>query len=292
MEIFGSNAYMAWVRLLRFLFEKGSRADPRGRRCVEKIAVTVRVNNPLENVIINPHRNLNYRFMIAEWLWIMTGDKGLWPLARVNSQLTQFSDDGVILAGAYGPRWRWQWNYLKEKLQSDEHSRQGVISLWTPAPQPSKDIPCTISLQFLIRERCLHTIVTMRSSDVWLGFPYDIFCFTQMANWIASQLRVSLGEFVMNIGSSHLYAEHYLLAARVLDTEDEGGVLRSPRIYSPIPSRLILYQNPREYFLYHQSEAAEGVPTPWHRYYKAIWEKRSVDALAILYDLEAGSDTR
>ena len=50
-----------------------------------------------------------------------------------------------------------------------------------------KDIPCTVSLQFLIRENKLHLFVNMRSNDVFLGLPHDIFCFTMIQEIIANQ---------------------------------------------------------------------------------------------------------
>ena len=56
-----------------------------------------------------------------------------------------------------------------------------IINIWRENPRSSKDIPCTLSLQFFLREASdqlwLHTIATMRSNDAWLGVPYDTFNF-------------------------------------------------------------------------------------------------------------------
>jgi thymidylate synthase len=50
----------------------------------------------------------------------------------------------------------------------------------------------------------------MRSSDAWLGVPYDIHAFAMMTALVALYLRDSLGplrlgELVVSVGSQHLY---------------------------------------------------------------------------------------
>jgi thymidylate synthase len=50
----------------------------------------------------------------------------------------------------------------------------------------------------------------MRSSDIWLGWPYDVFTFSMVGAAVAIALRkagcaVELGDLVLNAGSSHVY---------------------------------------------------------------------------------------
>lgn len=100
-----------------------------------------------------------------------------------------------------------------EALRSAETSRQVVLTLynagdlvWAHAGG-KKDIPCTLSIQFLIRNNQLHTIVTMRSNDIFLGMPYDIFCFTAIARLVASELNCQMGSYTHQVGSLHLYSK-------------------------------------------------------------------------------------
>jgi hypothetical protein len=71
-----------------------------------------------------------------------------------------------------------------------------------------KDIPCTLSIQFFIRDGRLHCVTTMRSNDIWLGLPYDIFCFTCLQRLIAEALKVPTGFYIHQAGSLHLYARN------------------------------------------------------------------------------------
>ena len=73
-----------------------------------------------------------------------------------------------------------------------------------------------LSFQFLIRDGALNCIVTMRSSDVWLGIPYDIFTFTQIQNCYAGELGVTRGFLSLQMGSSHLYDSNSDAAEKLL----------------------------------------------------------------------------
>jgi thymidylate synthase len=45
----------------------------------------------------------------------------------------------------------------------------------------------------------------MRSNDVWLGMPYDVFCFTGIQMLMAGTIGCQLGTYTHNVGSMHLY---------------------------------------------------------------------------------------
>jgi thymidylate synthase len=52
----------------------------------------------------------------------------------------------------------------------------------------------------------MHT--TMRSNDVWLGLPYDLFTATILQELMAGWLGVELGTYHHHVDSLHLYAQH------------------------------------------------------------------------------------
>lgn len=209
------------------IYRKGAATGP-SNLTKELIGVQLVLNDCRQNVIVHPIRNLNYRFMIAEWLWIMAGRDDVGSVAYYNSQIARYSDDGMTFAGAYGPRLKHQWEYLFATLQVDPTSRQAVASIWTPDPPPSADVPCTLNLQLLLRDDSLHGIFNMRSSDAWKGIPHDAFCFSQMVNYLAGALEVKPGSLIMNLGSSHLYQQDWEAAFNVVATPADMATVRSP----------------------------------------------------------------
>lgn len=216
------TANEAWLQRLRQLII-APEIEIRGMKVREEIACKVQVdmNYPF---VVNEIRNISDKFRFAEAYWILSGDNRVETIRGAAPSIEFFSDNGHVFQGAYGPKVTEQLRYVCETLLKDPHSRQAVISIWRENPRDSKDIPCTLSLQFLIRYEELHCIATMRSSDVWLGLPYDIFNFSCISKWIQLYLcndslafPPELGSLTINIGSSHLYAKNYEAAEKVLN---------------------------------------------------------------------------
>lgn len=266
-----TNFASAWFDLLGRLYRDGQLVSPRGYETHELLGVQLCVDNMAKNILVHPARALSYRFAIAEWLWIAAGREDVATVAKYNKHIAQFSDDGVTFAGAYGKRLAPQLDYLLENLRKP-HSRQAVASIWTPSPGSSKDVPCTLSWQLLARDGVLHAIVNMRSSDIWLGLPYDFYNFSQMTNSLAGELDLVPGSLIFNLGSSHLYDRDREKAAAVLATPKLLQYVNSPRLPGRPPADDIL-------------DMKSSLFQPWAVYRDALETKTSADALTYLRTL-------
>lgn len=207
--------------LLKNILHEGLPVGPRGKKTLEVVNVSARL--PLaRNILMSAERNPNYRFMAAEFLWMALGRRDVASLARYNKKMLAFSDDGETLAGAYGPWFKRGYPRALQLLQQDPDTRQAFIKIGQPDQGASKDVPCTVSWQFLVRRGRLDMVANMRSSDAWLGIPYDVYSFSQIANCVAGRLGVGRGDLYLNLASSHLYEEHLEAAERVVYGEDPG----------------------------------------------------------------------
>lgn len=203
---------IAWRRLLLDIIEHGTMVNPRGQPTFELLHTNNICININQAVVRSPVRKLNYQFMCAEALWILNGDNQLKPLTRFVKRMKQYSDDGETLAGAYGIQIIPQLNYVMKTLLADRDTRQAMLSIWTPNPKPSKDIPCTVAMVFSIRDNLLHLHVFMRSSDGWLGIPYDMFSFACVGLLVLADYNqkttsdlIRPGVLTISMTSSHLY---------------------------------------------------------------------------------------
>lgn len=285
MRVAEDTAGEAWARLLMGLLDKGELSAPRGKPCHETLGVQVRVDDMLKNVVAQPSRRVNYRFAVAEWLWTLFGRSDVRTIAQYNARMAEFSDDGLSLHGAYGPRIRPQWQRALDRLRSDPDTRQAVIDVHGPIDLVSvtKDVPCTLSLQFLARRDKLHLVVCMRSSDAWLGFPYDVFNFSMLGNVMAAQLALVPGSITMNLGSSHLYAEDREKADQ--SVRDDPETLFSPRFLERPPAWL-------EHALVNKGICERrALPwEPWDSYARLLGaEKRSGQLFELAGALKAGA---
>lgn len=198
-------------------------AAPRGQEVREILSGQYRV--PMPAYLDLTDRNINLRFMFAEAAWIISGSNRLSDLTPYMKSYANFSDDGVFLKGAYGPKVVDQLGYVVDALVADNDSRQAVMTMWRERPAPAKDIPCTVSAQFILRNGKLNMIATMRSHDIILGFTYDVFTFSMIAASVrlllrARGIRVELGDLYVTAGSLHLYERHYEDAATWVSSTD------------------------------------------------------------------------
>lgn len=114
-------------------------------------------------------------------------------------------------------------------LKKSPNTRQAIITMWNAGDllhafvDDKSDLPCTLSLQFIARNGLLHAIGTMRSNDIWLGLPYDVFCFTCIQQLVARALRLKPGQYFHRVGSMHLYDENKEKAVDILMNESWPG---------------------------------------------------------------------
>lgn len=210
---------------------------PRGKPIKELIGASFTLLNPRNRIIDSPARAVNYGFAVGELCWYLRGDTDLATMQYYNRRMSQFSDDGVTINSAYGARMLnehrlvdirpSQWSLCVEELRRDPDSRRAVMHINMPSDLRkavqlgSKDVPCTLSVQLLIRERKLHMHVTMRSNDIVWGLPYDVFSFTFLQEAFMLMLREAgvpvddIGQYHHTVGSLHLYDTHYEMAGLV-----------------------------------------------------------------------------
>jgi Thymidylate synthase len=201
----GSTAYVDILRQLR----AGDRVSPRGHACLELTDSMIVIQHPEDAVPLHTNRKMNMAIGAAEYCQLLAGVSSLAQLDLASGgRFTQFSDGG-LLRGAYGPKVSHQLTRVTELLSGDPDTRQAVVSVWDHRTSQSagevQDTPCTVSMQFRIRRDSLEMTVIMRSSDAWLGIPYDWFMFTRLQMTMAWALSLPCGSFTFFAGSLHLY---------------------------------------------------------------------------------------
>lgn len=226
-----TSATIAWLHLIAEVLT-GERVVPRGKPTLElqHKTLTLDMNRP---VVVVPARKLNYKFMAAEAYWMLTGDDSTAGIVPWNKHIAEFSDDGLKFFGAYGPKIVSQLEHVVRSLVRDPETRQAVINIWRENPPRTKDVPCTTTMAFAIRGGRLNAHVFMRSNDVWLGTPYDVFNFSMVAHLVCARINsgvthrelgfamtpayVEPGTLYLTAMSSHLYETNIEDVRRVFE---------------------------------------------------------------------------
>lgn len=201
----------AWMYWYEKLASQNCKTSSRDGDVIGEIinAVTV-INNPTNNIMRNRIRNLSMKYAVGELLWYLSGNNRLSEIQKYTKAWDRMSDDGEIVNSNYGwcIRHKYgfdQWEYVRELLRKSPETRQAVLHIKTADNKESNDVNCTVCLQFFIRDNKLHVTTYMRSNDIWMGFPYDVFQFTCMQILMSMELGVEVGTYTHIVGSLHLY---------------------------------------------------------------------------------------
>lgn len=209
------TAFMHWYRLLSKDCGGIKQVSRDGEVVGEIINATTVLTDPTNNIMKNSLRNLPMKYAIGELLWYMSHNNKLKEIQKYTKGWDRMSDDGVTVNSNYG----WcirdkygfdQWEWCKQELNNNPNSRRAVIHIKEPSDKESKDVNCTVCLQFFIRDEKLYCTTYMRSNDIWLGYPYDVFQFTCMQILMSMELGLELGTYTHIAGSLHLYGRNYV----------------------------------------------------------------------------------
>lgn len=190
----------------------------------EAFGACLHLTNPLARLSRSESKGKVYS-ALGEFLWYLSkGTRLDFIDYYVPGRFQEESDDGVTVRSGYGERlqaWRGtnQLDNVIQLLRAHRSSRRATIQLFDSSDLAERyaSIPCTCTLQFLIRDDRLHMFVAMRSNDAYLGLPHDIFSFTMLQEMVARAVDAELGEYKHCAGSLHLYEEHFEAAQQYLN---------------------------------------------------------------------------
>lgn len=203
-----TEAFNFWYKTLCKMNEENDSRD--GVVAGEVINAITVINDPTRNLVIGSPRNIPIRYAIGEFLWYLSGNNELKEIQKYSSGWDRMTDDGIHVNSNYGYCIKYKYGfdqleYICKLLTDKPETRQAVIHIKEPSYKSSKDVNCTVCLQFFIRENKLYMTTYMRSNDIWLGFPFDVFQFCNLQVLLSMRLGVELGTYTHISGSLHLY---------------------------------------------------------------------------------------
>lgn len=220
-------------------------STPRSLMTREIINSHIVISDPFNRFVTNKYRKFSPRYGIGEWLWYERGSNILDEISYYSRFWESVSDDNLTVNSAYGYRIYGydnilnvnQWKYIIDELKKDKDSRRAIIFLTSPNDMltTTKDFPCTLNLQFLIRDNKLNLLVNMRSNDLILGFANDIFTFTLFQEKMLIQLKMfypelQMGKYYHSVSSLHIYENNFNMVKDILEHKDDNFEFSLPRM--------------------------------------------------------------
>ena len=225
------------MRIFQNCFEAASEV----KREVAEMGKEVRLNTYQDkNIEGNPdyytRELLAYSFMIHEpkdkhrllEVFNKTEEDKKWCLAEFKERIGQeflnpgeawklreevwkpFLEEDGKFSYTYSERIGFQLENVIEMLKKNEHSRNGIVSIWDsvldePKIGGKRRVPCSIDYQFLIRNDKINLIYHIRSNDVMTHWCFDVWMAISMMEYVAEKLNKNIGDFYQFIGSLHAY---------------------------------------------------------------------------------------
>ena len=209
--------------------------SPRGHRTREVLMTGIELREPSLCILQHPARQISTRYIQAEIDWYLSGTRSIAPIARHARAWGAVADPDGMANSAYGwqvfvqstPTGVSQFEDVLRTLLEDPDSRRAVINIHQLRHKyATKDVPCTIALQFLLRDSRLHQLVLSRSTDLVWGLGNDVPFFVFLQSLLSAALRKNgvrqdLGSYCQVFGSIHVYERHFEMVRQVCGTRRE-----------------------------------------------------------------------
>ena len=212
--------------LINALQLAGKQSTGRQRGAIhELLDVELVLSDPRKSVLSLPIRNMSRRYAAGEFLCYIRGTNKKEDFEFYSKSWDKLANPDGTINSAYGYRMfhpvfdestETRFHYALTQLLENSDTKNAIIMLRDDSdlhPAHQKDRCCTLCLCFNIRDGKLNCRTIMRSQDLWLGLPYDVFCFTRLMqimlyNYNAAcedGKEVQLGTYTHQVLNLHLY---------------------------------------------------------------------------------------
>ena len=247
-NIYGDSIDELILNAINVIQRTGSRINSRAGVALQSYGVNYILTNPRNR--IHTLRNGALTYLCREFLAYFNGSLKVSDGLATASKfwLTLADKDGNINSN-YGyyifyeeiKEHQNQFNWVINSLIRNSDSRRAIINInQSYHKSNTKDFPCTVSIQFFIKENILHCEVSSRSTDVITELPYDMGFFSFIHELLYQRLRekrlkkLLLGNTVMRTSFTQIYDKTLEKAHAVL-TKYNNEHPDNEIIYSNMP---------------------------------------------------------
>jgi thymidylate synthase len=209
-----------YLDLCRHILDKGvEKKDRTGVGTISVFGYQMRFNLQ-DGFPLVTTKKLHLRSIIHELLWFLKGDTNIKYLKDNGVTIwDEWADENGDLGPVYGSQWRsWpapdgrkidQITQLIEQIKKNPDSRRHIVSAWNPAEVDKMALPpCHAMFQFYVADGKLSCMLLQRSTDTFLGLPFNIASYALLTHMVAQQCNLEVGDFVWTGGDTHIYLNH------------------------------------------------------------------------------------
>ena len=222
-----------YLDLLQDILDNGARKDDRTGTGTLSVFGRQYRHNLADGFPLLTTKKLHLKSIINELIWFLSGATNIrWLKENGVSIWDEWATEEGELGPIYGAQWTaWptrdggsinQIDYVVDCLRNNPDSRRILFHGWNVEYLPDERIspqdnvragrmalpPCHLLYQFYVAEGVLSAQLLIRSSDSFLGLPYNTASLAVLTMMLAQQCDLEPGEIIICTGDSHIYSNH------------------------------------------------------------------------------------
>jgi thymidylate synthase len=246
-----------YLDLLQDILDNGTRKDDRTGTGTLSVFGRQYRHDLSQGFPLLTTKKLHLKSIINELIWFLSGDTNTrWLKENGVSIWDEWATPEGDLGPLYGAQWTaWptrdggsinQIDYVVDCLRNNPDSRRILFHGWNVEYLPDEGIspqdnvqagrmalpPCHLLYQFYVAGGRLSAQLYIRSSDTFLGLPYNTASLAALTMMLAQQCDLEPGEIIITTGDSHLYSNHMEQVREQLSREPRPlprlNILRRP----------------------------------------------------------------
>ncbi len=247
-----------YLDLLQDIMDNGTRKDDRTGTGTLSVFGRQYRHDLSQGFPLLTTKKLHLKSIINELIWFLSGDTNTrWLKENGVSIWDEWATPEGDLGPLYGAQWTaWptrdggsinQIDYVVDCLRNNPDSRRILFHGWNVEYLPDESIspqdnvqagrmalpPCHLLYQFYVAGGRLSAQLYIRSSDSFLGLPYNTASLAALTMMLAQQCDLEPGEIIITTGDSHLYSNHMDQVREQLSREPRPlprlNILRRPQ---------------------------------------------------------------
>ena len=223
----------SYLDLLKDVLENGEqKGDRTGTGTTSVFGRQIR-HNLKDGFPLLTTKKLHFKSIANELIWFLNGDtNNNW----LNENGVKIWDEWALEDGSLGPIYGKQWtawptkeggtinqiDYVVDTLKNNPNSRRILFHGWNVEFLPDEKVspkdnvkagkmalpPCHLLYQFYVANGKLSGQLYIRSSDIFLGLPYNIASLSLLVHMLCQQCDLEPGEVIISFGDLHAYSNH------------------------------------------------------------------------------------
>lgn len=178
-------------------------------------------------------KKLHFKSIVNELIWFLGGDTNVKWLNENGVKIwNEWATEEGDLGPVYGKQWTaWptkdggtinQIDYVVNALKTNPNSRRILFHGWNVEYLPDEKVspqenakqgkmalpPCHLLYQFYVVDNKLSAHLFIRSSDSFLGLPYNTASLACLTHMLAQQCDLDVGDIVISLSDVHIYSNH------------------------------------------------------------------------------------